>query len=58
MTDFDFSEYFYGGDMYAADTGDVRVEFVDYPRLDGESVEFSFRTAGNQRVHSRRRRSG
>jgi len=46
MTDFDFSEYFDGSDMYAASTGDVRFEFVDSPRLDGENVEFSFRTVG------------
>ena len=46
MTDFDFSEYFDASDMYAAGTGDVHFEFVDYPRLDGENVEFSFRTVG------------
>jgi hypothetical protein len=44
--DFDFSEYFDTGDMYSAGAGDVRLEFVDSPRLDGETVEFSFRTVG------------
>ncbi len=44
-TDFDFSEYFDSGEMYATG-GDVRFEFVDSPRLNGESVEFSFRTVG------------
>jgi hypothetical protein len=46
MTNFDFSEYFDFGDMYSGGTGDVRFEFVDSPRLDGEHVEFSFRTVG------------
>ena len=44
-TDFDFSEYFDSGEMYSSG-GDVRFEFVDPPRLNGESVEFSFRTVG------------
>jgi hypothetical protein len=44
-SDFDFSEYFYGGDSFAtSDT--VQFEFVDYPALSGDSVEFSFRTVG------------
>jgi hypothetical protein len=44
-TDFDFSEYIDAGDMYAAGA-DVSFEFVDSPRLNGDEVEFSFRTAG------------
>jgi hypothetical protein len=44
--DFDFSEYFDTGDMYSAGTGEVRLEFADHPRLDGEMVEYSFRTVG------------
>ena len=46
MTDFDFSDWFDWGEMYATGTGDVRFEYVDAPRLDGEHVEFSFRTVG------------
>jgi hypothetical protein len=44
--DFDFSEYFDSAEMYSTGTGDVRFEYVDHPRLSGDTVEFSFRTVG------------
>ena len=44
MTDFDFTDYY---DAYAASTGGVvQFEFVDSPALNGEDVEWTFRTVG------------
>jgi len=48
MGDYDSGEY----EAASYDTGPVQLEFVDRPALNGEDVEFSFRTVGGRTAPS------